>query len=128
MLAGVTDLGGVLDRALRVDVVGMVLRVDRAADRGPVVLGLVGWVGAADGRACRTRWAETVAGGLRAAVGEAGLEDKGFAHVGGKGLADRVDLFAHLGHGPAVDTLFKEPHVSGKVLAAVDVEFGVRRG
>lgn len=111
MLTGITDLR-VLNRALRVDRL-LVRVIDGAAHRRPVR------VATRRAQAVRRLWA---------AVGKAGLQNEGLPSVGGEGLADRVDLFLHVGHRPGVHTFLQDPHVPREILPSVGVQIRVRRG
>lgn len=70
------------------------------------------------------RWAQALRR-LGASIGEAGLENEGLSRVRGKGLANRVYLLLHVGHGPSVHAPLQDPHVPREILARIGVEFRI---
>ena len=63
-----------------------------------------------------------------ATVWKARLQHERLGRVGAKGLADRVDLSLHVGHGPGIHALLEDAHMPRKVLASVHIEVGIRGG
>lgn len=64
---------------------------------------------------------------MRAAVGEAGLQDEWLSDICRERLSQSVDLLLQLGHRPRLHHLFQDPHMSRKVFTGITVELRVGR-
>ena len=64
----------------------------------------------------------------RASVREARLQLERFGGIGGKRLAERIDLCLHIGHRPRRRAILQNAHVTSEIVPGIRIELWIRRG